>query len=119
MIKLSGTLFIRNVVGRNGAFSVGRLVTDIGEFAVKDALLDQYNEGRYEGEFGISRIYPSSYSAQNRMVIEVRAVLETMALAAIDELPPPPEAPLTEPDPLESEPTLAPAPVPVSPALLN
>jgi hypothetical protein len=112
MIKLSGTLFIRNVSGRHGTFSVGRLVTDIGEFAVKDVMLDQYNEGRYEGEFGISRIFPSSYTAQNRMVIEVRAVLETMALAAIEELPPHTEAPLVEPDPIESEPPPTPKPEP-------
>jgi hypothetical protein len=104
MIKLSGTLFIRSVQGRHGAFSVGRLVTEIGDFAIKDALLDQYEEGRYEGEFGISRIYPSSYFAQNRMVVEVRATLETLALAAIDELPADQQATgLPEPDPLDAE----------------
>jgi hypothetical protein len=114
MIKLSGTLFIRSIQGRHGAFSVGRLVTGIGQFAIKDALLDQYDEGRYEGEFGISKIYPSSYLAGDRMVIEVRATLETLALAAIDELPPHQDAALLEPDPLESElmPTPAPKPEP-------
>ena len=58
MIKLPGVLHIRIITGRNGDFRVGRLVTDIGEFAVKDAELDQYDEGRYEGYFGISQIYP-------------------------------------------------------------
>lgn len=117
MIKLSGVLFIRSIQGRNGPFSVGRLVTDIGEFAIKDALLDQYDEGRYEGEFGISRIYPSSYLAANRMVIEVRATLETMALAAIDDLPADAGAPLPEPDPMETEPAPPPQPVPPPPAI--
>jgi hypothetical protein len=112
MIKLSGTLFIRNIQGRHGMFSVGRLVTAIGQFAIKDALLDQYDEGKYEGEFGISKIYPSSYLAGDRMVIEVRATLETLALAAIDELPPTQEASLPEPDPIESEPPPVPAPAP-------
>lgn len=110
MIKLSGTLFIRAIHGRNGAFSVGRLVTEIGEFVVKDQLLDQYEEGRYEGEFGIGRIFPSSYVAQNRMVVEVRATLETLALAAIDELPAEQYEPQPEPDPIESEPALPPPP---------
>jgi hypothetical protein len=91
---------------------LGRLVTDIGQFAIKDALLDQYDEGRYEGEFGISKIYPSSYVTGDRMVIEVRATLETLALAAIDELPPSQEASLPEPDPIESEPAPIPTPAP-------
>lgn len=116
MIKLSGVLFIRSIQGRNGPFSVGRLVTGIGEFSIKDALLDQYDEGRYEGEFGISRIYPSSYLAANRMVIEVRATLETMALAAIDDLPADAGAPLPEPDPMETEPLPPPQPAPPPPA---
>jgi hypothetical protein len=108
MIKLSGILYIRSIQGRHGAFSVGRLATEIGDFAIKDAVLDQYEEGRYEGEFGISKIYPSSYFAQNRMVVEVRATLETLALAAIDELPADQQAAgLPEPDPLETEPPLS------------
>jgi hypothetical protein len=125
MIKLSGTLFIRSIQGRHGAFSVGRLVTEIGDFAIKDAVLDQYEEGRYEGEFGISKIYPSSYFAQSRMVVEVRATLETLALAIIDELPADQQAAgLPEPDPLDTEPplptgapcpTAAPAPAPAEP----
>lgn len=111
MIKLSGTLCIRNIQGRNGPFSVGRLVTAIGQFAIKDALLDQYDEGRYQGEFGVSKIYPYSYLAGDRMVIEVRATLETLALEAIDALPAEPAEPLPEPDPIESER----APLPVLP----
>nr|WP_280858844.1 DUF3275 family protein [Methylocaldum sp. RMAD-M] len=104
VIKLSGTLYIRAIHGRNGTFSVGRLVTEIGEFAVKDTLLDQYDEGRYEGEFGVSRIYPTNYLAGGRLVVEVRATLATMALAAIDELPAEQQSPLPEPDPIDLEP---------------
>lgn len=102
MIKLTGTLYIRSIAGRNGAFSVGKLVTEIGEFAVKDALLDQYDEGRYEGEFGVSRIYPSHYLAGTRMVIEVRATLTAMALSAIEDLPSEQRTTaLPEPDPID------------------
>lgn len=45
MINLPGQLTIRTINGRNGDFNVGRLSTSIGEFVIKDALLDQYNEG--------------------------------------------------------------------------
>jgi hypothetical protein len=103
MIKLSGVLTIRNIVGRNGPSSVGRLVTEIGEFAVKDTVLDQYDEGKYDGEFGISRIYPTSYIAGGRMVIEIRATLESIALADIETLQEDSESAFTEPDPIDEE----------------
>lgn len=107
MIKLSGVLTIRNISGRNGPFSVGRLATDIGEFAIKDTLLDQYDEGRYEGDFGVTRIFPTSYVAGGRMVVEVRATLATMALAGIEALSDDRAQDITEPDPLETDSTPA------------
>lgn len=88
MIKVSGVLHIKIITGRNGDFRVGRLVTDIGEFAVKDAELDQYEEGRYEGDFGISQISPSYYSTGGRLVVEVRARLSMIDLASVDETEP-------------------------------
>lgn len=115
MVTLPGILYIRTIHGRNGAFSVGRLATEIGEFAIKDALLEQYDEGRYEGQFGISRIYPFSYFAQNRMVVEIRATLETLALAAIEDLPEGQDEPIQEPDPIDSEPSAAHVPEPQIP----
>ncbi len=110
MIKLTGVLHIRIVSGRHGDFRVGRLVTDLGEFAVKDAELDQYEEGRYEGEFGVSQIFPASYSANGRMVVEVRAKLSLMALASMAE-PEPADAGL-EQDPLDEQPKAALNPLP-------
>lgn len=101
MLKLSGVLTIRTIDGRNGPFNVGRLVTDLGEFSVKETILDQYEQGKYEGDFGISRIYPAYYVAGGRLVVEVRATLETMALAGIDALSPDDVAPVAEPDPIE------------------
>ncbi len=87
MINLPGNLYIRSVRGRNGDFSVGRLVTDIGEFVLRDEFLGQYGEGQYQGEFGIAEIYPASYVAGGRMVVEIRATLASLVLAAIDDLP--------------------------------
>ncbi len=48
-ITVPGQLTLRTIRGRNGPFNVGRLVTPIGTFAVKDAELEQYPEGKYEG----------------------------------------------------------------------
>lgn len=105
MITLPGVLHIRIITGRNGAFRVGRLDTDIGDFAVKDAELEQYGEGRYEGIFGISQIYPSSYLANGRFIVEVRAKLSLITLASEDE-PETFDAYEAEPDPLNEEPVL-------------
>jgi len=107
MLKLSGTLAIRTIHGARGAFNVGRLVTEIGEFTVKDSLIEEYDEGRYKGEFGIIAITPSTYFAAGRTVVEVRARLGSIALEDIAALAGDDRSPLTEPDPIESEPVLA------------
>ncbi len=84
MINLPGNLYIREVKGRNGGFSVGRLVTDIGEFVLRDPSLGQYGEGCYQGEFGIAEIFPASYVAGGRLVVEIRATLASLVLAAVE-----------------------------------
>jgi hypothetical protein len=86
MITLPGQLAIKTIHGRNGDFNVGRLATSIGEFVVKNAELDQYDEGKYEGHFAIAEIRPSTYTANGRMVIEIRALLGGMTLSNIDAL---------------------------------
>ncbi|WP_321897046.1 DUF3275 family protein [Burkholderia cepacia] len=86
MITIPGQLAIRTIHGRNGDFNVGRLSTSIGEFVVKNAELDQYDEGKYEGDFAIAEIRPSTYTANGRMVIEIRALLGGMTLSNIDAL---------------------------------
>ena len=50
MITIPGQLAIKTIHGRNGDFNVGRLATSIGEFVVKNAELDQYAEGKYDGD---------------------------------------------------------------------
>ncbi len=86
MITLPGQLAIKTIHGRNGDFNVGRLATSIGEFVVKNAELDQYDEGKYEGDFAIAEIRPSTYNANGRMVIEIRALLGGMTLSNVDAL---------------------------------
>lgn len=86
MITIPGQLAIKTIHGKNGDFNVGRLATSIGEFVVKNAELDQYDEGKYEGEFIIAEIRPSTYNTNGRMVIEIRAHLGGMTLSNIDAL---------------------------------
>jgi hypothetical protein len=86
MITIPGQLAIKTIHGRNGDFNVGRLATSIGEFVIKNAELDQYREGKYEGDFVIAEIRPSTYNTSGRMVIEIRAHLGGMTLSNIDPL---------------------------------
>jgi hypothetical protein len=107
MIKVSGTLAIRSISGSRGPFNVGRLYTEIGEFAVKDSLIEEYEEGRYKGEFGISNIYPYSYMAGGRAVVEIRARLGSITLENIAALDTEDRAQPAEPDPIEEAPVPA------------
>lgn len=81
-----GQLTLRTIHGRNGPFTVGRLTTHLGVFEVKDAELEQYPEGKYDGEFVIRYIYPKAYPTGGGMRFEIRASLEGMTLSGIDKL---------------------------------
>ena len=85
-IVVPGQLTLRTIRGKNGPFTVGRLTTPIGEFAVKDAELEQYPEGKYDGEFVIRYIFPRSYPVGGGMRFEIRASLDGMTLNGIDKL---------------------------------
>ena len=74
MLHVNGTLTVKKITGAKGAFSVGDLVTEEGTFKVKDALLDQFEEGRYQGEFAISSIYLSSYIWRGKSMTDTSCV---------------------------------------------
>lgn len=74
-LRIDGTLLVKKISSRNGPFCIGELHTDIGEFKVKDSIIDQFKEGRYAGKFWISQIYPHSYFAFGKVIIEIRAKL--------------------------------------------
>lgn len=86
--KLPGTLTIVKVVGRFGPFNTAKLRLDIGEFVVqnKELGLDQYEAGKYDGEFVISQIKPYYYTYNNRIVVECRACVESMVLYDKDDI---------------------------------
>ncbi len=101
MITLPGTLLVKTVHGCKGDFAVGTLITEVGEFKVKDTLLDQYAEGEYRGRFAVGRIFQGSYSWKGATISELRANLTGIELEAATEKPiTAPEAP-SAPDPIE------------------
>lgn len=86
-IIVPGQLAVRTIHGRNGPFKVGNLTTPIGKFTVKDAELEQYPEGKYQGEFVLRYIFIKPIHFQNGSVgFEQRANLDGMTLSGIDKL---------------------------------
>jgi hypothetical protein len=86
MITISGQLAIKTIPGRYGKFNVGHLSTSIGEFSVKNPQLEEYDEGKYDGDFMITEIRPSMYMTGGRMVIENRAYLAGMTISSAEAL---------------------------------
>jgi hypothetical protein len=80
MIDIPGRLTIKTMKGSRGNFCVGELVTDLAIFKVKDAVLDQYEEGSYNGTFRISKIELVSYMYYGRFQIEMRAKIADITL---------------------------------------
>lgn len=81
-----GQLTLRTIRGRNGPFNVSRLVTPNGEFVIKDRELEQYPEGKYEGEFILRYIFPKVYPVAGGMRFEIRANLDGMTLFGVEKL---------------------------------
>ena len=117
-IVVPGQLTLRTIRGKNGPFTVGRLTTPIGEFAVKDAELEQYPEGKYDGEFVIRYIFAKSYPVAGGARFEIRASLDGMVLNGIDKLSRDEARSFAaqEVDPLDEEQGTQPAATPAKPA---
>ena len=56
-LSIPGTLQVIKRSGKNGDFSVGDLNTDIGRFRVKHAVLDEFEQGSYNGVFVITNVF--------------------------------------------------------------
>ena len=105
---------------RNGPFSVGELSTGIGEFKVKDSILEQFDEGQYVVTAWVSEIYLAQYISYGKAITEMRAHVQDIQVMTEGAQRPEAYEPL-EPDPLdEPEPLVvqatepAPAPAPVT-----
>ncbi|MDR8402142.1 DUF3275 family protein [Paraburkholderia sp. USG1] len=104
MITIPGTLDVRTIKGSNGPFQVGELTTSVGDFKVKDKMLEQFEPGAYTGTFLIDRIYPHSYVWYGKVTVEIRARLADVQLDNDEPLGSPDAAPPSiEPDPADEE----------------
>ncbi len=105
MITLPGELSIKTIHGRNGPFNIGRLVVSLGMFTVKDAELDQFKEGKYEGDFVIKTIRQHPVPTEAGMFMQLRAHLSGMTLHGIDTLSDTESSTIgaQEPDPAEED----------------
>lgn len=101
MIKIENTtLRVRKIrQSKNGPFAVADLITEIGQFRVKDQLLDAFDEGEYQATVWIAEIYLKQYVAFGRGVTELRAQLHDIRVDTATELESEPEP--TEPDPID------------------
>lgn len=104
MVSLSGTLDVRTIKGSNGPFQVGELTTSVGEFKVKDKVLEQFEPGAYTGTFLIDKIYPHSYVWYGKVTVEIRARLADVQLDNDEPFSETGREPAsTEPDPVDEE----------------
>ena len=85
MITINGVLTVKQISGSNGKFCTGDLNTSIGEFKVKESILDQFEEGRYEGEFDIERFYLTSYVWRGKSTTDIRARVTDIRLDKAEE----------------------------------
>ena len=103
-ISLNGTMLVKKFrQSRNGPFCVADLLTDVGEFKVKDPLLDQFDEGEYQGTFWVSEFYMAQYVSFGRAVTEMRVRLQDLQVDAKRDLQPDQAEP-PEPDPADEPP---------------
>lgn len=108
-ISVRGRLVVQRKTGRKGDFNIGDLVTEIGQFEVKDQLIEEYEPGTYTGLFLISWIEPDSYSWKGRVFVKVRATLDEILIDDVDETPPQAaDSQPPEPDPADPPPASAP-----------
>lgn len=107
-IIVNGSITIARKTGKRGDFNVGDLSTEIGEFEVKDALIEEFDPGRYTGRFVIDWIQPDSFTYRGRVFVKNRAKLAEILIDEGERGEPAQQTP-PEPDPLESE---AAAPLP-------
>jgi len=84
-VTLPGILTLTLRTGRNGSFATGSLLTPLGQFNVKDTMLDQYAEGIYEGNFTLSNIVQESFVWKDRVITNMVAKLTDISIQTADE----------------------------------
>ena len=109
MIMVNGSIAVKTIHGRRGPFNVGVLRTEIGDFSVKDQCLEELAEGKYDARCTISHIKPNHYVAGARLVVEIRAFLDSIELLQDEAEDVDVQDLVIEPDPIEEVAVPAPA----------
>lgn len=97
-IRVRGSITVQRKTSARGAFNVGDLSTEIGEFEVKDHLIEEFEPGKYAGEFIIKRDY-DSFSWRGRVFVKNRATLDAIFIDDAAEGSPTPMSPPSNPIP--------------------
>ena len=116
-IRINGTLIVKEIKGASGRFCVGDLICSLGEFKVKEPILDQFEEGKYQGDFLIERFYLNSYVWRGKSTTDIRAkvmevFLDTAEEGKVEEVQ-------TEPDPISTEPASVSGDAPVQAVVVS
>ena len=100
-IRVRGVIVITRKSSKYGDFNVGDLSTEIGVFEVKDQVIEEFEPGKYTGDFLIQWIAPDSFAWRGKVFVKNRATLAEILVDQDDGEAPPPAMP-PEPDPIES-----------------
>ena len=107
MQVLDGTLAVEVIKGSRGEFCVGTLKTSIGEFKIKDAALEQFERGSYQGRFTIEKIYIENTRWRGGWFTNLVAKVteDGFQITHESDASVPSTVQPAEPDPLDDEPT--------------
>ncbi len=97
-IILEGQITNKVITGANGDFSVGSFNTSIGQFKIKNQLLDQFEEGDYHVRVSIIKLKLNTYVVQRTGITITEIVAEIDAIDVIDADVKPIKAESIEPD---------------------
>ncbi len=107
MVNIEGEMIVNTINGRYGPFNTAVLYSAIGDFVIKYDGLDEFNGGKYNGNFVIRKTYTRIRNFGVSKIIEPIAELDSLelfdALEGAQEAPP--EAII---DPIEEEVVQAP-----------
>lgn len=99
--KFTGKLYVESRTGAYGRFNIAKLVTEIGEFAVKNKAVEELDEGAYSGSFVVGKVFLATTRLRSGAVItELRARVDDYALLEDGEVPESVEIGTDEQDPI-------------------
>lgn len=92
MVNIEGEMIVNTINGRYGPFNTAVLYSPIGDFVIKYDALDEFNGGKYSGNFVIRKTYTRIRNFGVSKIIEPVAELDSLelfnALEGAQEAPP-------------------------------